>query len=57
MFSLLLMHSHLDGGESLMLWGYFASTGPGALVKVNGIMNFTSIRIFEPKTRLPLPGG
>ena len=24
-----------------MLWGYFASTGPGALVKVNGIMEFT----------------
>jgi hypothetical protein len=24
-----------------MLWSYFASTGPGALVKVNGIMNFT----------------
>ena len=24
------------GGVSLMLWGYFASTGPGALVKVNG---------------------
>ena len=29
------------GGGSLMLWGYFASTGPGALVKVNGIVNFT----------------
>jgi hypothetical protein len=29
------------GGASLMLWGYFASTGPGAPVKVNGIMNFT----------------
>ena len=29
------------GGGSLMLWGYFASTGPGALVKVNGIMEFT----------------
>ena len=24
-----------------MLWGYIVSTGPGALVKVNGIMNFT----------------
>ena len=24
-----------------MLWGYFASTGSGALVKVNGIINFT----------------
>jgi hypothetical protein len=24
-----------------MLWGYFASTYPGALVTVNGIMNFT----------------
>ena len=24
-----------------MLWGYFASTGPGALVKGNGIMNLT----------------
>ena len=23
-----------------MLWGYFASTGPGVRVKVNGIMNF-----------------
>ena len=29
------------GGGSLMLWGCFASTGPGALVKVNGIMNST----------------
>jgi hypothetical protein len=29
------------GGESLMLWGYFASIGLEALVKVNGIMNFT----------------
>lgn len=28
-------------GWSLMLWGYFAYTGPGALVKDNGIMNFT----------------
>jgi hypothetical protein len=25
----------------MMLWGYFVSTGPGALVKVNGIMNLT----------------
>ena len=24
-----------------MLWGYFASTGPGALVQVNSIMNST----------------
>ena len=24
-----------------MLWGYFASNGPGALDKVNGILNFT----------------
>jgi hypothetical protein len=29
------------GGGSLMLWGYFASTSSGALVKVNGIMHFT----------------
>ena len=29
------------GDESLMLWGFFACIGPGALVKVNGIMNFT----------------
>ena len=29
------------GGGYLMFWGYFASTGPGAVVKVNGIMNFT----------------
>jgi hypothetical protein len=24
-----------------MLWGYFASNGPGALDKVNGILNLT----------------
>jgi hypothetical protein len=24
-----------------ILWGYFASTGRGVLVNVNGIMNFT----------------
>jgi hypothetical protein len=29
------------GGGSLMLWGHFSSTGPGALVRVNGIRNFT----------------
>jgi hypothetical protein len=29
----------VNGGGSLMLWSYFASTGPEALVKVNGIMN------------------
>jgi hypothetical protein len=28
------------GGAFFMLWGYFASMGPGAF-KVNGIMNFT----------------
>ena len=28
-------------GGSLTLWGYFASTGPGALVKIKCIMNFT----------------
>jgi hypothetical protein len=40
-----------DGG-SLMLWGYFASTGPGALViKVSSIMNFTQYQdIFAKKT-------
>ena len=27
------------GGGSLMLWGCFAASGPGALVKINGIMN------------------
>jgi hypothetical protein len=27
-------------GRSLMLWCYFVSTDPGAVVKVNGIMNF-----------------
>jgi hypothetical protein len=32
--------STLKYGGSLMLWGYFASTGSGAL-KVNSIMNFT----------------
>ena len=29
------------GGGSLMLWGCFAASGPGALVKINGIMNST----------------
>jgi hypothetical protein len=28
------------GGGSLMLWGYFTSTGLGALAKFNSIMNF-----------------
>jgi hypothetical protein len=31
-----------NGCGSLMLWGYFTSTHPGALVKVNGIMNQVS---------------
>ena len=29
------------GGGSLMLWGCFAASSPGALVKINGIMNST----------------
>ena len=29
------------GGGSVMLWGRFAASGPGALVKINGIMNST----------------
>ena len=39
------------GGGSLMLWGCFSSTGPGALVKVNSIMNFTQYQyIFDKNT-------
>jgi hypothetical protein len=40
-----------------MSWGYFASTDPGALVKVNGIMNFTKYQNIFAKTWLPLPGA
>ena len=29
------------GGGSLMLWGCFAASGPGSLVKTNGKMNST----------------
>ena len=29
------------GGGSLRLWGCFAANGPGASVKINGIMNST----------------
>ena len=29
------------GGGPLMFWDYFASTGPGAFVKINDIMDFT----------------
>jgi hypothetical protein len=33
------------GGGSLMLWDYSASTSPGALVKLNGIMNIFAMAI------------
>ena len=32
------------GGGSVMFWGCFHSRGPGALVSIDGIMNFMSIR-------------
>ena len=35
------IHTIKYGGGFLILWGYFASTGPGVIVKVNDIMNFT----------------
>ena len=35
-----------------MLWGYFASTGPGALVKVNDIMNFAKYQDILAKSRI-----
>lgn len=35
-----LIYTEKYVGGSLMLWGYFASNVSGALVKVNGIMNF-----------------
>jgi hypothetical protein len=39
------------GGASLMLLGYFPSTGPVVLVKVNGIVNFTKYQnILAKKT-------
>ena len=36
------------GGGSLMLWGRFAASGPGAL-KINEIMNFTKYQDISAK--------
>ena len=42
------------GGGSLMLWGCFSASGPGALVKINGIMNTSSTRaLFLPGEAAP----
>ena len=42
-------------GGSLMLWGYFASIGPGVLVKFNGIMNFTKYQGNWPQVDNNIP--
>ena len=39
------------------LWGCFTASGPGALVKINGIMNSTKYQDILAKTWLPLPGS
>jgi hypothetical protein len=42
------------GGGYLMVWVYLASVDPGALVKVNGIVNFAkislSVQLYKYKT-------
>ena len=37
------------GGGSLILWGCFAASGPGALVMINGIMNSTKYQVILTK--------
>ena len=44
------------GGGSLMLRGYLASTGLEALVKVNGIMNFTQYQDILAKDQVASAG-
>ena len=41
------------GGGSIMLWGCFAASGPGALSKIDGIMKKEDYS--EPRTSLDLP--
>jgi hypothetical protein len=45
------------GDGSLMLWGYFASTGPGALDMFNGIMNLTKQQDILAKNLVTSAGG
>lgn len=42
--------------EYMMFWGCFASTGPGALVKVNGINNFTNYQEIFAKNQVASAG-